>query len=62
MNWGKFKDPVSHLCLASAVIASWSLKQEMAGSNPSSVVTNIFSHFNLFNDSFRENSKALATI
>ena len=25
MNWPQFKDPVSHMCLARAVVASWSL-------------------------------------
>ena len=34
MNWGQFKDPVSHLFLASAVVASKSLSQEVADSNP----------------------------
>ena len=29
MNW----DPVSHICLAGSVVASWSLTQEVAGSN-----------------------------
>ena len=29
MNWAQFKDPVSHTCLASAVVASWSQTQEM---------------------------------
>ena len=28
MNWAQFKDPVSHMCLAGAVVASWSLTQE----------------------------------
>ena len=40
MNWTQFKDPVSHLCLAGAVVASWSLTQEVVGSNP--LMTNIF--------------------
>ena len=43
MNWGHFKDPVSHMCLAGAVVASWSLTQEVAGSSPFTVMTNIFS-------------------
>ena len=34
MNWAQFKNPVCHMCLAGAVVASWSLTQEMAGSNP----------------------------
>ena len=29
MNWAKFKDPVSHMCLAGAVVACWSLTQEL---------------------------------
>ena len=44
MNWAQFKDPVSHMCLAGAVVASWSLKQKMAGSS-------------LFNDKFAEFSE-----
>ena len=44
MNWAQFKDPVSHMCLAGAVVASWSLTQEVAGSNPFTVLTNIFCH------------------
>ena len=30
MNWAQFKDPVSQMCLAGTVGASWSLTQEMA--------------------------------
>ena len=49
MNWGQFKDTISRLCLANAVV-SWSLTQEIAGSNPFTVMTNIlvteFSEFN----------------
>ena len=40
MNWAQFKDPVSHMCLADTVAASWSLTQEVAGSNPFTGVTN----------------------
>ena len=32
MNQGQFKDPVSHMYLAGTVVASWSLTQEVAGS------------------------------
>ena len=39
MNLGQFKDPLSHLCLASAVVASWSLILETIG-------------LNLFNDNY----------
>ena len=42
MNWAQFQDPVSHMCLAGSVVASWSLTQEMAGSSPFTVMTNIF--------------------
>ena len=34
MNWVQFKDPISHMCLADAVVAPWSLKQEVAGLSP----------------------------
>ena len=39
MNNSQFKDPVSHICLAGNVVASWSLIQEVAGII---VMTNIF--------------------
>ena len=42
MNWAEFKEPLSHVCLAGAVVASWALTQEMAGSSPFPVITNIF--------------------
>ena len=42
MNWAQSKDPVSHMCLAGTVIASWSLTEEVAGSSPFTVMTNIF--------------------
>ena len=42
MNWAQFKDPVPHMCLAGAMIACWSLTQEVAGSSPYTVMTNIF--------------------
>ena len=54
MNQGQFNDPVPHMCLAGAVVASWSLTQEMAGLNPFIVMTNIF--VIEFNE-FRENIK-----
>ena len=31
MNWGQFKDPLSHVSLAGAVVASWSLTQLQLG-------------------------------
>ena len=42
MNWAQFKDPVSNICLAGAVVVCWSLAQEMASSSPFTVMTNIF--------------------
>ena len=42
MNWNQFKDSVSDRCLAGSVVASWFLTQEVAGSNPFTVMTNIF--------------------
>ena len=57
MNWTGFEDPISHMCLAGTVLASWSLTQEMAGSSPLTVMT----HFNPLNSinsmkTFDENS------
>ena len=34
MNWVQFKDPVSHMCLAGTVVASWSPTIEVAGIEP----------------------------
>ena len=42
MNWAQFKDPISLVCLAGTVVVFWSLTQEVAGSSPFSVMTNIF--------------------
>ena len=42
MNWAQFKDLVSHMCLAGAVVASWSHTQDVAGSSPFNGMTNIF--------------------
>ena len=42
MNWRQFKDHVSHMCLTHALVASGSLMQEVAGSSPFTVMTNIF--------------------
>ena len=44
MNWAQFKDPISHMCLACAVVASWSLTQEVPCSSPFAVMTNIYCH------------------
>ena len=51
MNWSQSKDPVSHMCLAGAVVASWSVTQEVADSSPFNVMTNIFvTKFPKFNE------------
>ena len=60
MNLAQFKDPVSHMCLAGAVVASWSLAQEVAGLSPFTVMTNIFvTKFAEFSERFRKNSNIL---
>ena len=57
MNWAQFKDPVSQMCLADTVVASWSLTQELVGSSPFTTMTNIFvTEFAEFSETFRENS------
>ena len=43
MNWAQLKDLVSHMCIAGAVVTSWSLTQEVAGSSIFTVMTNILS-------------------
>ena len=45
MYWSKVKDSVSHMCLAGAVVASWCLAPEVAGSSPFTVMTHIFAEF-----------------
>ena len=57
MNWVDFKDPVSHMCLAGAVVVSWSLTQKVAGLSSLVVMTNIVS-LNSLNPvkTFRKNS------
>ena len=47
MNWALFKDPVSHVRLAGTVVASWCLAQDVAGSHPFTIMTNIFSQFSV---------------
>ena len=58
MNWSQSKDPVSHMCLAGAVVASWSLTQEVTDSSPFNAMTNIFLSLNFLNSTkiFSENS------
>ena len=57
MNWGQFEDPISHMPLAGAMVASWSLTQEVTGSNSFTLMTNILvTEFSKFNELLRENS------
>ena len=42
MNLSPFKYPVCHMCLLDAVVASWCLTQQMAGSSPFTGMTNIW--------------------
>ena len=57
MDQGQFKNPVSHMCLAGPVVASWSLTQEISGLSPFTVMTNIFvTEFKENRETFRENS------
>ena len=42
MNNSQFNDPVSHVCLTSTVVVSWSLTQEVTGLSPFTVMANIF--------------------
>ena len=39
MNWSRYKDPVSHMCLAGTVVASWFSTQETAGLNPFTIMS-----------------------
>ena len=53
----EFKDPVSHVYIAGAVVASWSLTQKVAGLSPFTVMTNTFvTQFAEFSETFRKNS------
>ena len=51
--WTGINFPVSHMCLAGTVVASWSLTQEVAGSSPFAVMTLGKSPLLLFFDLFR---------
>ena len=42
MNWNQFKNPVPQMHLADAVVAFWSLTQEVADSNPFTLMIIIF--------------------
>ena len=48
------------MCLACAVVASWPLMQEVVGSSPFSVMTNIFvTELSKFRENIWENSNVL---
>ena len=51
---GNLIDPVSNMCLAGAVVACWSVTQEVAGSSSFTVITNILSLNSLNSFSGRE--------
>ena len=51
MNWG-LEDPVSHMCLADIVLASWPLTEEVVGSNPPND-----KYFAEFSENIQENLK-----
>ena len=42
MNLSQIRDPVFHMSLAGTVVVCWSLTQEVEGSSPFTVITNIF--------------------
>ena len=56
MNWAQFKDPASYMCLAGAVVASWSLTQQVAGSNPCNDKYFFVTEFAEISETFRKNS------
>ena len=60
MNWSQFKDPVSNMYLAGTVVASWSLRQEVAGWRVRAILLQwqIFLSLNSVK-TFRENSNRL---
>ena len=49
MDWAQFKDPVFHMCLAGAVVASRSVTQKLAGFNHF-IVTTLVTEFSEFNE------------
>ena len=56
MNWAQFKDPVSHMCLAGTVVASWSLTQVAGWNNLFKIVIFFVTEFSEFNETFRKTS------
>ena len=62
MNEAQFKDPDSHMSLAVAVVASWSVAQEVTGLSPFNVMINLFvTELSEFSETFRKNSNDLET-
>ena len=63
MNWAQFKGPVFHMCLASTMVVSWFLTQEVGGSSPFTVMTNIFvTELNEFSETLRKSSNVFRNI
>ena len=59
MNWAQFRDPLSHMCLAGAVV-SHTRGGCVVGLSPFSVMTNIFvTEFSEFSEAFRKNSNEM---
>ena len=57
MNWAQFKDPVSQLCLAGTVVASYTRGGWVASLSPFTAKPNIFvTKFSTFSKNIRENS------
>ena len=57
MNSAQFKDPVSHMCPAGTLVASWSPTKEVAGSSTFTVMTNTFvTEFAEFSETFKKDS------
>ena len=57
---GVFPNSENQIYLAGTVVACWSLTQEVAGSSPFSVMTNIFvTEFSEYSETFRKNSSVL---
>ena len=50
MNWDQFKNAVSHMCLAGAVVASWSLTLEATGLNTFNDKIFLVPEFNAFSE------------
>ena len=62
-EFSEFTESIKSMCLAGAVVASWSLTQDVAGSNPLTVIKNILvTECIKFNESFKENSNFSSSV